>query len=256
MAFPKTYRALISLLVIASAKFALAGTPFITDDPGFAPSGWEIDLAGVYAFNNTGQSLALPALTLNYSFTEHFEVIAAAGLSATFPDEGSDEAGLTDTALGVKWRFLDEKPDRWWPAISISPNVNFPTASQSRGLGDERWRAQLPIEIGKTFGKTYVYGEFGFQHVFPSDGSTADEKLLFGTAVQYQLTKAIMIGGEIYGTYNLNDFTDQSLVADVAGSYAFTDTFQIQATIGRTLEDDSRGGPKLFTQIVFVWYIP
>ena len=134
--------------------------------------------------------------------------------------------------------------------MSMAPNVTFPTADKSRGLGDGLWRFRIPFQCGKTFGKLYTYVEAGYQIVF--DQQTSD-LFLYGYALQYQLTDKLMIGAEVAGNVPYDDSANYTMLANIGASYAFNKHWQLQASLGRTLREESRGGPKLLTQVFVQW---
>lgn len=235
----------LSLLI---PQRAFAGSPFQTDDPGFVAHGWEIKTDSTYERNVNADILTAPILDVNYTIVEHFKLDLILAEKTVSPSGGGDaHTGLADTDFRFKWRFLDEKPDSWIPALSIAPNITFPTASKSRGLGDGIWRARLPMQIGKTFDKLYVYGELGYQWALSERG---EDQVIYGLAAQYQLTEHWNIGAEIFGTDLFGVAGDSSAIANIGAVYTFNDHVQFQAAIGRTLRDEDRGGPEVLVRVL------
>lgn len=236
------------LLVFMPARSASAGSPFLTDDPGFAPKGWEIKPAAVYESNANANILTFPVLDLNYSIVEHFKLNLTLAERTVFDQKsGETHTGLADTDFKFKWRFLDEKPGTWIPALSIAPNVTFPTASKSRGIGDGVWRTRLPMQIGKTFGKFYPFGEVGYQWAL-SDGG--DDQVIYGGGVTYPLTDRWTVGAELNGSDVLGITAEFNMLANVGVICTFNQHVQFQAAVGRTLRDEDRGGPQLLAQVL------
>ncbi len=229
-------------------RSAFAGSPFLTDDPGFAPKGWEIKPAAVYESNVNANILTAPILDLNYSIVENFKLNLTLAEKTVWPkDDGEAHTGLADTDFKFKWRFFDEKPGEWRPALSIAPNITFPTASKSRGIGDGVWRTRLPLQVGKTFGKLYAYGEIGYQWALSDNG---DDQLLYGVAAQYQLTDRWNVGIELNGTDLFGIGRNYSGLVNIGAVYSFNDHVQFQAALGRTIRDEDRGGPELVVTVL------
>lgn len=246
--FGKVFWVLLILFLIA--KPAMAGSPFLTDDPGFAPKGWEIKFESIYEHDRGQDILTAPVVDLNYTLVEHFKLNLTLAEKTLYPDEGDSRSGVADTDFKFKWRFLDEKPGEWWPAISMAPNVTFPTADKKKGLGDELWRFRLPLQFAKTFGKIYTYAEVGHQFVF--DKETSDQ-FLYGYAIQYQLTDKLNIGAEINGNIPYDMSRTYTMIGNIGTSYTFNEHWQLQTSVGRTLREESNGGPKLLWQVFVQW---
>ena len=157
---------------------------------------------------------------------------------------------MADTDFKFKWRFVEDDPNGWCPAVSIAPNVTFPTADRGKGLGDGVWRFRLPVQVGKTYGKWYNYGETGYQWAFDDN---ATDVIPFGLATQYQTTDKLSLGAEINGNVPVDNTDQWSMLANVGGSYVLTESVQLQASVGRTLRDTDRGGSQVLLQTFVQW---
>ena len=233
-------------IILLNSHSAWAGSPFLTDDPGFAPKGWEIKYEAIYE-NDVGKDvLTAPVVDINYTIVEHFKLNLTLAEKTSFVDKEKPHSGIADTDFKFKWRFVDEKSDSWLPAMSTAPDITFPTADKKYGLGDELWRFRIPFQFGKTFGRFYTYTEIGHQFVF--DKATSDQ-FLYGYAIQYQLTNKLNIGVEINGNVPYEDSRNYTQIGNIGLSYVFNDHWQIQASIGRTLRDEHLGGPRVLSQV-------
>ena len=233
-------------IIVFNAHPAWAGSPFLTDDPNFAPKGWEIKYETIYE-NDIGKDvLTAPVLDLNYTIVEHFKLNLTLAEKTLFPDKEDLHSGMADTDFKFKWRFVDEKSDGWMPAMSMAPDVTFPTANNKYGLGDEIWRFRIPFQFGKSFGKVYTYTEMGHQFVF--DKASSDQ-FLYGYAIQYQLTSKLNVGAEINGNVPYEYSRNYTQIGNIGFCYAFNDHWQVQTSIGRTLRDEHLGGPRILSQV-------
>lgn len=147
------------LLLLATP--ALAGPPFITDDPEPVELGhWE-----VYGFTagaaGHGAATGLgPRLKVNYGAAPGLQLHVIGGMA--FDDEpGHHEIGLSDTELGAKLRFIKPDEDDWYPQVGIFPLMEIPTGDAARGLGAGKWQEFLPLWLQKDWGDWTSYGGGG-----------------------------------------------------------------------------------------------
>ena len=140
----------------ALASPALAGPPYLTDDPAPTDTGhWEI-----YAFAaGEGRRSTLDAdagLDLNYGALPGVQLTATLPLSFSHvPGEGW-RGGTGDLELGVKYRFFEERGF----SAAVFPRAILPTASHAPG---EKTRLLLPLWLQKDFaGGTSLFGGGGY----------------------------------------------------------------------------------------------
>lgn len=157
---------LIPLFIVPHAR---GDSPFYTDDPEFSP-GWEIK-AGFTSEHNIGGTTLTEVLDWNYAIVPNVRMNLTTYGKDIWPTGGGHEFGYGDTELKVKWRFQDADPNTAKPSLGIAPKIYFPTADQDRGLGDGVWRFQLPLQFGKTIGKTYHFAELGYQWAFDNEAT-------------------------------------------------------------------------------------
>ena len=224
---------------VFAAVEARADSPFYTDDPEFSP-GWEIKY-GFTAEHNTGDNIwTAPILDVNY------EVIPRVRLDLTLagrtlePVGGASVFGFADTEFKVKWRFVDADTNSWLPSIGIAPKVFFPTSDKSRGLGDGVWRAQVPLQFGKTLGRTYTFAEVGYQLAFKPH---VTDVAYYGIGTLYNFTSHFALGTEVFGYAPMLDKKNHQVLATLGVIYTFNEHWALKASISRTLRDESRGGP-------------
>lgn len=143
-------------MLVATA--AIAGPPFITDDPEPTdPGHWEI-----YAFGDgQGEGPALDAdagLDLNYGPMRDLQLTATLPLSFAHERDSGWRAGTGDLELAVKYRFVHDEQSGF--SAAIFPRVFLPTSTLGRG---ERTRLLLPLWAQKDFGSTSLFGGGGFE---------------------------------------------------------------------------------------------
>lgn len=156
--------AAVALATIASA--AVAGPPYLTDDPVPTDLGhWEI-----YAFaagEGRGSTLDGDAGTdLNYGPVENVQLTTTLPLTFSRDDAAGWRGGAGDVEIGVKYRFVHDK--RQGVSVAVFPRAILPTSSLA---ADGRTRLLLPLWIGKDFkGGTSLFGGGGYE-INPGTGN-------------------------------------------------------------------------------------
>ncbi len=227
---------------------ARADSPFYTDDPNFSP-GWEIKL-GLTAEHNSGGDNLTEVLDWNYAVVSNLRLNLTTYTKQNWPQVGTDASGYGDTEFKVKWRFLDEDPMSWLPAIGLAPKVYFPTADEDRGLGDGVWRFQLPIQFGKTVGKWYHWGEAGYQWAF--DDAATDVGYA-GIGTLYNFNPHFALGTELFATVPLDHKKEWNLLTTLGAIYTFNANWSLKASISHSLRENQHGGPAPSGQCYLVW---
>jgi hypothetical protein len=137
-----------------------AGPPFVTDDPDIPPPhSWEINIP-LSLEHETGESvIEAPVLDVNYGLTKNVELMLEFAFLHATTGGSNTEHGLSDTGIGVKWRFLEESPRA--PQIAVYPQVVIPTGDRRRGLGEGKASYVLPLVAQKSWGAWEVFGNVG-----------------------------------------------------------------------------------------------
>ena len=154
----KRIRAFAALAIAGAAAPAVAGPPYLTDDPVPPDTGhWEI-----YAFGaGEGHRSELDAdvgLDLNYGPLPGVQLTATLPLSFSHAPSDGWRSGAGDVELGVKYRFFHDEKNGL--SAAVFPRAIQPTASHFSG---DRTRFLLPVWIGKDFaGGTSLFGGGGY----------------------------------------------------------------------------------------------
>lgn len=179
-----------ALVLMSAAVPAIAGPPYLTDDPVPTDTGhWEI-----YAFTaGEGFRSALDddlGFDLNYGPVKGIQLTATLPLSLSHEPDAGWRAGTGDVELGVKYRFIDN--EKAGVSAAVFPRAILPTASRARG---ERTRILLPLWIGKDFhGGTSVFGGGGYE-INPGRGNR--NFWLASAAMTQDVSKKASVGAEI-----------------------------------------------------------
>lgn len=169
---------------------AIAGPPYITDDPAPTDVGrWEI-----YAFSGgDGRRSTIDGdtgLDLNYGPAKDIQLTATLPLSFSHAPHERWREGTGDAELAVKYRFLDD--EKTGVSAALFPRVILPTSSIDSG---ERVRLLLPIWLEKDFaGGTSLFGGGGYE-LDPGRGNRNFWQA--GIALTHDLDPHVSIGGEV-----------------------------------------------------------
>ena len=186
----KPARWLIAFCFAGLASPAVAGPPYLTDDP--IPTElrhWEI-----YLFSNGegfGSSLDdETGVDLNYGPVEGVQLTATLPMAISRDPPEGWRSGTGDVELAVKYRFLHDEKNGF--SAAIFPRVILPTSTLA---SHERTQLLLPVWVGKDFkGGTSLFGG-GAYEVNPGPGNR--DFWQAAVAVTQDLGKDLNLGAEI-----------------------------------------------------------
>ena len=173
---------------------ALAGPPFVTDDP--EPVEYkhgEAYLAIQYKHDRDQDSSTLPHLEINYGVLPNLQIHLIAPLVYVKLEGLGSQYGYGDTELGIKFRFVQETD--YLPQVGVFPMIEFPTGDSDKGLGNGRTQYFLPIWLQKSWGPWTTYGGGGYW-INPGEGKKG--WLQLGWQVQREINKTLTLGTEFY----------------------------------------------------------
>jgi hypothetical protein len=171
----------------ASTAPALAGPPFVTDDPDPTQyRGWEIYTGLTYSNEVAGGvDASLPFAEFNYGLMPNVQISASLPMQY---DRSDSNHGLHygDTDLGIKVRFIQESGGV--PQVAFYPSVEI---SSTGG----KPRVFLPLWLQKSWGPWTAFGGGGLS--IGSGGERGDNSLEGVTLVR-DLSPATSLGIECF----------------------------------------------------------
>jgi hypothetical protein len=184
-------RALVLLVAITAcfgASAALAGPPFVTDDPEpVDPHHWEINTGVTYQNSGSGEvSGSAPFAEFNYGVVPNVQVTLGLPLDYTFTS-GSHHSSYGGTEIGVKYRFVQETDNR--PQIAFVPSVDIPSEAGGHVV------TFLPLWLQKSSGPWTLYGGGGL-NINPGPGNR--DYTFFGGVLTRDVSPATTVGAELY----------------------------------------------------------
>jgi hypothetical protein len=143
-------RALATIALGVASGAAVAGPPFLTDDPApVALHHAEINLIAQQTRAADGRAGSASG-EVNLGCAAETQCHVAVPVAFDHAAGGPSQAGLGDLELGVKYRFLD-RPDDGWSA-AVYPTLDLPTGDAHRGLGNGRAQLFLPLWVQRSSG--------------------------------------------------------------------------------------------------------
>ena len=190
---PRMWRLLVVLLALRMPE-AVAGPPFITDDPEPVDyRHWEFYLASQNTKTTDGWSGTAPHVELNYGVITNVQLHLIAPLAYNTPAQGAAHYGYGDTEVGMKFRFMQQTANR--PEVGTFPLLEIPTGNADDGLGNGHLQVFLPLWLQKDFGTWTLYGGSGYGiNPEPEHRNWG----FVGAVLQDQVRPNLLLGAEIY----------------------------------------------------------
>jgi hypothetical protein len=217
--------------LLALSVPALAGPPYITDDPEPTDTGQFENYLYVEGTRAEGAFAAPEAgIEFNYGALPETQLTASVPLN---PNPGPGGMGVVWAPLGagVKYRFLDEDENGWLPQAAIFPQVFIPVGAASRTTPITEL---LPIWLQKSFGAWTSFGGGGFVN---NPGSGNRDFVIYGWALQRQLTNNLALGGELFGQTRSSVDLPASTAAGLAALYDFSDEWHLVGSVNTGVVD-------------------
>jgi hypothetical protein len=219
------------LVILASAATALAGPPFLTDDPVPVPfKNWEAYLFGTVDADRQVISGTGPALEFNVGALPNLQVHLVVPLAFNIPRGEAGTFGKGDMEFGLKYRFIQES--NYLPMVGVFPLLEIPTGEVTRGLSNGRAWGKLPIWLQKSWGPWTTYGGGGYAI------NPAPEQRNYwfgGWLLQRDFGERLTLGGEIFAQGKSSEDTRSYAVFNLGGYFKITPDFQLLFSGGHSL---------------------
>lgn len=148
----------LAALTCLTATSAVAGPPFLTDDPEPTDTGhWEIYAPFMDAEGKGAVFEGSIGAEINYGAAADVQLTLDLPLAFAH-DSKSWTRGLGDLALSAKYRFYHDEAAGF--SVAVFPGVTLPTATN--GLGPGKATAFLPIWAQKDIGHWSLFGGGGY----------------------------------------------------------------------------------------------
>jgi Putative MetA-pathway of phenol degradation len=226
----------VACATLTTSDFALAGPPFITDDPETVEyQHYEFYIASQQVSTRDGRSGTLPHLEFNYGAAPDLQLHIIVPYAFNNPVDGLRLRGVGDVELGAKYRFIHETGSL--PMVGIFPIVVTHSGDADKGLGNGRTEVYLPVWLQKKWGKWKSYGGGGY---WINRGANSKNHWSSGWQLQNDISKHLTLGGEIYHSTEQVAGEGSSTGFNVGGYYNFDKHNHLLFSAGRGLTNADR----------------
>lgn len=241
--------AVIALSLAAAGTLRAEGSPpMITDDPGTPGDGhWEINL-GISTEKRPGSRTSeLPLIDLNYGVGDRVQLKFEVPYLHQRETGAGSESAPGNSALGVKWRFVDHGEKG--PAVSVYPQVEFNTPGSSadeRGLVDHGSAFKLPFQYEQEVGPVDLVAQAGRE--FRSGGDT----WFYGLSVGHQFGEKVQLAVELAGEATAG-LHRSVLVANAGLAVDLSERTSVLFSLGRELHNHDEPKASLVAFLGLQW---
>jgi hypothetical protein len=227
------YSFIAFLLILLNSQMIFAGPPFDTDDPETVMfKHWEYYISSMNTHQAGIWSGTSPHLEFNYGLVPNVQVHLLLPMNYISQGHQHADLGYADTEFGIKFRFIQETEDR--PQIGVFPLVEVPTIKNSE-FSNGKTKIYLPVWLQKTWGKLTTYGGGGY---WINPGSNNKNWLFAGWEIQYDFSKAVTLGGEIFYHSADSENSKPGSGFNIGGSINPSEKFHIIFSLGHSLTND------------------
>jgi hypothetical protein len=219
-------------MVLALARPALAGPPFVSDDP--EPTDYQH--FEIYTFSSgtatRGGTGGEGGIDLNYGAAPDLQLTATLPAGFDSPTGGRASVALSNVELAAKYRFLHQ--DTFGVDVSIFPRVFLPSGSNA--VGDNRASLLLPVWVQKDWGAGW--STFGGGGCLISSGG-AQNFCLTGGVLTYQLLPKLQVGAELF--HQTADASGRPATSSlgIGARYDIDDTYHLLGYVRRGIQNAS-----------------
>lgn len=234
------YSLLLNLLCIAlltlSTSSALAGAPFVTDDPEpVEVHHLEVNYAFTKTWRNNASSASVPSVDLNYGLNSDIQLHAQPKYA--YEREGEEKNyGLDNTEIGVKYRFINNKSNSADFMVGIYPMLQLPTGNERLGGGRGKAQWFLPLWMQYNKDNWTFYGGTGYR---VSNSIDSKNSWFLGGTALYQWTDNLKVGGELFRETATTIGENNTGGFNLGGIYDFNDDYHLLFSVGKGLSNVS-----------------
>ena len=222
------------LIILLPHQISFGGPPFDTDDPEPVNfKHWEYYISSINNHQQSVWSGTSPHFEINYGLVPNVQVHLLMPMNYFFSRNQGSGFGYADTEFGIKYRFVQETENS--PQIGTFPIIEIPTIKNSE-FSDGKTKIYLPVWMQKSWGKLTTYGGAGY---WINPGAGNKNWIFSGWEIQYDFSKTLTLGGEIYYHTASSKDTRSEMGFNLGGSVNPTEKFHIIFSFGHTFTRDN-----------------
>jgi hypothetical protein len=213
--------------------------PLVADRPDFTESAVTVPMGHLqiemgFTYFDDPDLWTLPEALLRLGVTRDLELRLELPSYFDLDSSGNDDDGLTDMAIGAKWRFNDQ--DGAIPALAVIPFLTIPTGDDPVGQDD--------VQVGAVLAGEWALGEeltlsanLGLETFERANGG---HTLATTTSVSLGLPIAESTGAFVeYYAFYPGTFDDSEQIVDGGVTHHIHNNLMLDAKVGLGLNSDS-----------------
>ena len=220
----------IALATVLMARAALAGPPYVSDDP--EPTDYKH--FEIYTFNSgtatRGDIGGASGIDFNYGAAPDLQLTATLPAGFDNPAAGTASFGPGNIELAAKYRFLHQ--DSFGLDVSVFPRVFLP--SPTRNIGNPTASLLLPVWVQKDW--SGGWSAFGGGGCVVS-GRASQDFCMTGGVVTYQLLPKLQLGAEMFHQTADGSGTPATTSVGLGARYDINDTYHLLGYVRRGIEN-------------------
>jgi hypothetical protein len=221
---------IIVVALVALAHPALAGPPYVSDDP--EPTDYKH--FEIYTFTagtaTRGDIGGASGIDFNYGAAPDFQLTATLPIGFDNPAAGNASFGPSNIELAAKYRFLHQ--DSFGLDVSVFPRVFLP--SPTKNVGNDSASLLLPVWVQKDWNGGWSAFGGGGCVIRPL---AAQDFCLTGGVVTYQLLPKLQLGVELFHQTADDSGTPATTSVGLGARYDINDTYYLLGYIRRGIEN-------------------
>jgi hypothetical protein len=227
---------------------ALAGPPYVTDDPQPTDNG-HFEIYAFTAGTKTGDGLGGQAgIDFNYGGAADLQLTMVLPFAYDAPNRHPSISGFGDIELAAKYKFLHQ--DNFGLDVAFFPRLFLPTNSNP-ALGSNHPALFLPFFVQKDWGNWSAFGGGGCTL---NNGRNSQDFCQAGAVVNRRITTQFQIGFELFHLTPDERGGRQATGIDVGAIYDLNENLHVLASLGRGVQNaTSNNEASWYTALLFTF---
>lgn len=236
----------IAAVLLASPAATQAALPLITDDTGTQGKGrFQVEVGGEYdrdreTLDGVKETDVTLVSTLTYGAAGRVDLFMSVpyawGASSQRDSRTMRVNGISDTSLGVKWRFLEQQG----ASLAFRPFLALPTGNDQKGTGAGKYVYGLLLIGSAEAGPWSFHANLGYTR---NENNLGERRNLWQASMAgtYGITKDVTLCIDI-GTFTNRDRTSEVEPSYVLGGviYSIGEDLEVSFAVKHTLNDGER----------------
>ncbi|MEI7706648.1 MAG: transporter [Chlorobium sp.] len=221
---------------------AFAAHPLMTDDTGTQGKGkFQFEYNGEYSRDDEHEAGVAEKETsgtltaaLTYGMTDNLDIVVGLpwqwGSLSVDGNLVSNDNGIGDTSVEVKWRFFECKKEEF--SVALKPKVIFPTGDAQKGLGNGNISGGVLLIATKEWEHRALHGNIGYTHnsyALAQDNAILKQDIWHASvAAEFHMTEKLRSVADVSIDSNNERTADPNRVFLLGGLiYSVNDTFDL-----------------------------